>query len=112
MVIGVSQGFEAALTITGVGYRAEVREVSTTRPNQKVLSLYVGFGHAVHVDIPATIESVSCPNPTTIVAKGAGLTELTQFMNKVRLIRPVSKDPYGKKGLAMRTAAPALRGAP
>lgn len=113
MIEGVSKGFEASLSIQGVGYRAEVidteRQDASGQPPLRSLHLYVGFSHVAQADIPTSIE-VTCPNPTTIVAKGPSYTELTQFVNKVRLIRPVSKDPYGKKGLAIRRGAVVAQG--
>ena len=47
MVVGVTKGFETALEINGVGYRAEVKG--------DVLNLSLGYSHPINFDLPKGI---------------------------------------------------------
>jgi ribosomal protein L6P/L9E len=108
------------LTIQGVGYRAETLfapdasgsgkvglQAGVAGPKgrsdtERVLRLFVGYGHPVDIVVPKTI-TVQCPNPTTILVNGDHYQEVAQFVAKVRLIRPVrpgSPLPAAKKGIA------------
>src|SRR5437763_4777843 len=61
MVEGVTDGYQKALEIHGVGYRAQARG--------KGLELSLGFSHTVPVTAPDGIE-FELPSPTRIVVKG------------------------------------------
>jgi len=62
MVIGVTQGYEKALEINGVGYRAQKQG--------KKLILTLGYSHPVEMEEPQGI-TVEVPAPNKIVVKGA-----------------------------------------
>ncbi len=88
MVTGVSKGYERKLELVGVGYRAAVQG--------KVLSLTLGFSHAVNFPIPDGI-SMETPTQTEIIIKGIDRQKLGQVCAKIRAIRP--PEPYKGKGV-------------
>ncbi|MGN0908812.1 MAG: 50S ribosomal protein L6, partial [Succinivibrio sp.] len=47
MVVGLDKGFEKALKLVGVGYRAQAKG--------KILNLVVGFSHQVNYELPEGI---------------------------------------------------------
>ncbi len=88
MVLGVTQGFEKALEIQGVGYRV------TKQGND--LELAVGFSHPVKKPAPAGIE-YDVPSPTRIVVKGIDKELVGQIAAEIRSIR--KPEPYKGKGI-------------
>ncbi|HEV3472725.1 MAG TPA: 50S ribosomal protein L6 [Actinomycetota bacterium] len=88
MVLGVTQGFEKALEIQGVGYRV------TKQGND--LELAVGFSHPVKKPAPAGIE-YDVPSPTRIVVKGIDKELVGQVAAEIRSIR--KPEPYKGKGI-------------
>lgn len=89
MVIGVSQGFEKRLQITGVGYRAQVEG--------KDLVLNMGYSHTVRMYTPDLV-SVKCETPTVVVVSGIEKESVGEFAAKIRAVRP--PEPYKGKGIA------------
>lgn len=89
MVIGVSEGFNKKLQITGVGYRAQV--------DGKDLVLNMGYSHPVRMSTPPSI-SVRCETPTSIVVSGIEKDAVGLFAAKIRSVRP--PEPYKGKGIA------------
>ena len=85
---GVSSGFERALEIQGVGYRAQMQGSS--------LVLQVGYSHSVEVDAPEGI-TFEVPAPTRIVVKGPSKELVGQTAANIRKIRP--PEPYKGKGI-------------
>ncbi len=88
MVIGVTDGFEKRLSITGVGYRAQARGSS--------LSLTLGFSHPVEYAVPDGIE-VETPSNTEILVKGVDKQLVGQVSAEIRAFRP--PEPYKGKGV-------------
>lgn len=88
MVTGVTDGFERALEIHGVGYRAEKRG--------KKLVLSVGFSHQVEIDQPEGIEFV-VESPTLIRVRGVDKQLVGQTAAEIRQVRP--PEPYKGKGI-------------
>ena len=88
MVLGVTQGFEKALEIQGVGYRVALQG--------KDLELAVGFSHPVKKAAPAGIE-YEVPSPTRIVVKGIDKELVGQIAAEIRKVRP--PEPYKGKGI-------------
>jgi large subunit ribosomal protein L6 len=88
MVEGVSTGYEKKLEIQGVGYLAAIQG--------DVLQLRVGFANEVHKKIPAGL-TVTCPDQTHIVIKGADRQKVGQFAAEVRAVR--KPEPYKGKGI-------------
>ena len=88
MVIGVTDGYEKALEIQGVGYRAQ------KRGNDLELSL--GFSHPVSVKAPEGIE-FDVPSPTRIVVRGISKQLVGEVAANIRKQRP--PEPYKGKGI-------------
>jgi large subunit ribosomal protein L6 len=88
MVVGVTKGFETALDITGVGYRAEAKG------NDITLSL--GYSHPVNFTLPAGV-SVEVEKMTKIFVRGADKELVGQTAAKIRSFR--EPEPYKGKGV-------------
>lgn len=88
IVHGVSTGFERALEIQGVGYRAQLQGQD--------LVLQVGYSHPVDVPAPDGI-TFEVPAPTRVVVKGASKELVGQTAANIRKIRP--PEPYKGKGI-------------
>lgn len=87
-VIGVSEGWEKKLQLSGVGYRAQVKG--------KVLNLSLGFSHAVDYEIPEGI-TIETPSQTDIIVKGIDKQRVGQVAAEIRAWRP--PEPYKGKGV-------------
>jgi len=88
IVVGVSQGFQKKLAITGVGYRAQMKG--------KDLNLQLGFSHDVVVTPPEGI-SIECPSQTEVIVSGTDKQKVGQVAAKIRGWRP--PEPYKGKGV-------------
>lgn len=88
MVVGVSKGFEKKLEIVGVGWNAAAQG--------KQVVLNIGFCHPVNIPLPDGV-TAECPNPTTIIYKGADRQAVGQVAAKTRMVRP--PEPYKGKGI-------------
>lgn len=92
MVEGVTKGFEKALEVNGVGYRAQKQG--------KKLVLTVGYSHPVEMDEPAGI-TIDVPTPNKIVVKGCDKQEVGEFAAKIRAKR--KPEVYKGKGIKYET---------
>ena len=88
MVIGVSEGFEKKLELTGVGYRAALKG--------KDLDLSLGYSHPVVYAAPDYI-TFEVPDNTHIVVKGISKEQVGQVAAEIRMKRP--PEPYKGKGI-------------
>ena len=88
LVDGVSEGFEKALEISGVGYRAQMQG--------KNLQLQLGYSHDVVYPIPDGIV-VKCPTQTEIIVSGIDKQKVGQVAAEIRAFRP--PEPYKGKGI-------------
>ena len=88
MVIGVSQGFQKALELQGVGYRAAKQG---TR-----LVMQLGFSHPIEYEPPPGIV-IETPSATEIHVKGADKQRVGQVAAELRAFRP--PEPYKGKGV-------------
>lgn len=88
MVHGVSQGFERALELVGVGYRAQMKG--------KQLNLTLGFSHPVEFAVPEGV-SIETPTQTQVVVKGIDKQKVGQVAATIRAYRP--PEPYKGKGV-------------
>lgn len=86
--VGVKDGFEKKLEISGVGYRAAMQG--------KNLQLSLGFSHEVVYDVPAGI-TVAVPKPTEIVVTGIDKQQVGQVAAEIREYR--GPEPYKGKGV-------------
>jgi len=87
MVTGVSQGFERALEINGIGYRAELKG--------NALELNLGYSHPINFPLPEGISA----NIEKNVIKLAGIDKdlLGYTASTIRNFRP--PEPYKGKGV-------------
>jgi large subunit ribosomal protein L6 len=88
MVTGVTKGFETALEINGVGYRAEIKG--------NILNLSLGYSHPINYDLPEGI-SVEVEKMTKMLVKGIDKELVGQVSAKIRSFRP--PEPYKGKGI-------------
>jgi large subunit ribosomal protein L6 len=88
MVNGVTQGFERALELVGVGYRAQAKG--------KSISLSLGFSHNIEYSLPEGV-TAETPSNTTILLKGINKQLLGQVASEIRAFRP--PEPYKGKGV-------------
>lgn len=87
MVTGVSQGFERALEIVGVGYRAEIS-------GRKAI-FHLGYSHPVQFELPEGIDAKI--DRTRITLSGADKELLGKTAAKIRSFR--KPEPYKGKGI-------------
>lgn len=88
MVTGVTNGYEKALELSGVGYRA------AKQGNKLVLT--VGYSHPVEI-VPSDGIEIEVPNATNIIIRGIDKQAVGQLAAKIRAVRP--PEPYGGKGI-------------
>ena len=88
MVVGVSAGYEEALELVGVGYRAQLKG--------DALSLQLGFSHEVNLPPPEGI-AFAVPKQTEIRISGIDKQAVGEIAARIRRIRP--PEPYTGKGV-------------
>ncbi|HFN2321890.1 TPA: 50S ribosomal protein L6 [Enterococcus faecium] len=88
MVVSVSEGFQKALELIGVGYRAQLQGSK--------LVLNVGYSHPVEITPPAGV-TVEVPANTQVIVKGANKEEVGELAANIRGTRP--PEPYKGKGI-------------
>jgi len=88
MVIGVSQGFERKLLLTGVGYRAQAKG--------DILNLSLGFSHPIEYKMPNGV-TVETPSQNDIIIKGIDKQLVGQVASEIRNFR--RPEPYKGKGV-------------
>lgn len=91
MVTGVDVGYSKTLLISGVGYRAALKNSN--------LVLQLGYSHEVIFNIPDGIK-ITCETPTTIVVFGVNKQKVGQVAAVIRSYRP--PEPYKGKGVAYK----------
>ncbi len=89
MVMGVSQGFEKALQIEGVGYRAELKG--------QTLILHVGYSHSVEFEPSGGVSFEVENRGRDIKVKGHDKQAVGQIAANIRGTRP--PEPYKGKGI-------------
>ncbi len=88
MVEGVTRGYEKALEIQGVGYKAEAKPFG--------LLLTVGYSHQVQFKAPPGIK-LSADQPTLVKISGCDKELVGQVTANIRAVRP--PEPYKGKGI-------------
>ncbi len=88
MVTGVSEGFQKALELVGVGYRAQLQG--------KKLVLNVGYSHPVEFTPGEGIE-IEVPANTKVIVKGISKEQVGALASNIRDVRP--PEPYKGKGI-------------
>ncbi|MBN1104969.1 MAG: 50S ribosomal protein L6 [Deltaproteobacteria bacterium] len=87
MVTGVSKGFERALEIVGVGYRAEL--------SGRVVTFHLGYSHPIVFELPPGIDGKI--EKTRITLSGIDRELLGRTAAKIRSFR--KPEPYKGKGI-------------
>lgn len=88
MVVGVSEGFQKALELIGVGYRAQVQG--------NKLTLNVGYSHSVEMTAPEGV-TFEVPANTQVIVKGINKEVVGELAANIRGVRP--PEPYKGKGI-------------
>ena len=88
MVHGVTEGYEKALEVNGVGYRAQKQG--------KKLILSLGYSHPVEMEDPEGLESV-VDGQNKIIVKGIDKEKVGQYAAEIRDKR--RPEPYKGKGI-------------
>ncbi|MBE5921911.1 MAG: 50S ribosomal protein L6 [Lachnospiraceae bacterium] len=88
MVIGVTNGYEKALEINGVGYRCQKQG--------KKLILSLGYSHPVEMMDPEGLEAV-VEGQNKIIVKGIDKEKVGQYAAEIRAKR--GPEPYKGKGI-------------
>ncbi len=88
LVVGVSEGFERKLEISGVGYRAQMQG--------EELVLQLGFSHEIRYPVPEGI-TVRTPSQTEITVSGISRQKIGQVAAEIRGFR--KPEPYKGKGV-------------
>ncbi len=88
IIAGVSFGFEKALDIVGVGYKAI--------PTGKGLAISAGLSHPVIIDPMSGID-FEVPIPTKIIIRGIDKQLVGEVAARIRSIR--APEPYKGKGI-------------
>lgn len=94
MVVGVTDGWQRALEINGVGYRASLEG--------KTLVLQLGFSHPVRIEPPENVSYVvgerkSANEPLSLVVRGIDKQVVGEEAARLRSLRP--PEPYKGKGI-------------
>ncbi len=92
MVIGVSKGYEKKLEMSGVGYKAEVK--------QDQIFLSVGFTNPKALKIPSDLNVLVDKN-NKITVSGIRKEAVGEFASRIRRVRP--PEPYKGKGIKYDT---------
>ena len=88
MVEGVTKGYQKALEIQGVGYKAE--------PKGQEIQLLVGFSHPVRYKAPQGIK-ITIENNTLVKIDGVDKELVGQVAAEIRAVKP--PEPYKGKGI-------------
>ncbi|NBD39235.1 MAG: 50S ribosomal protein L6 [Verrucomicrobia bacterium] len=97
MIQGVTEGFTKKLTISGVGFRANVQGA--------ILDLALGYSHPVRLEIPEGV-TVTVEDQTKITVAGYDKQQVGQFAARIKWANPA--EPYKGKGVAIE-GEPVLR---
>ena len=88
MIYGVTVGYEKKLLVVGVGYKVAV--------NGNKLNMNIGYSHAINYEARDGI-TITAPNPTEIVIRGADKQKVGQTAAEIRSYR--KPEPYKGKGI-------------
>ena len=87
-IIGASDGYEKTLELSGVGFRAALKD--------KQLNLQLGFSHDINFDIPEGIK-ISVDKQTIIKIGGHDKQLVGMVTSKIKSFKPT--EPYKGKGI-------------
>ena len=87
-VLGVSQGHEKILELSGVGFRANLKG--------ETLNLQLGFSHDINFKIPKEIK-IAVEKQTIIKISGVDKELVSKISADIKSLKPV--EPYKAKGI-------------
>ena len=87
-IIGTSSGYEKTLELTGVGFRAALKD--------KKLNLQLGFSHDINFDIPENIK-ITVEKQTIVKINGSDKQLVGMIASNIKSLRP--PEPYKGKGI-------------
>ena len=87
-VLGVTNGHEKVLELSGVGFRANLKG--------EILNLQIGFSHDVNFKIPKEIK-ITVEKQTVIKISGVDIELVTNIAADIKSLKPV--EPYKAKGI-------------
>ena len=90
-VMGVSQGHEKILELSGVGFRANLKG--------EVLNLQIGFSHDVNFKFPKDVK-IQVEKQTIIKINGVDKELVSKIASDIKSLKPV--EPYKGKGIKER----------
>ena len=90
-VIGVANGFEKVLELTGVGFRAMLKG--------DIINLQLGFSHDTQFKIPPNVKVVIEKN-TIIKITGTDKQLVGKVASDIKMLKPI--EPYKGKGIKER----------
>jgi large subunit ribosomal protein L6 len=90
-VLGVSQGHQKILDITGVGFRANLKG--------EILNLQLGFSHDINFKIPKEVK-ITVEKQTIITISGVDKELVSKVSSDIKTFKPV--EPYKGKGIRER----------
>ena len=90
-VLGVTQGHQKILDITGVGFRANLKG--------EILNLQLGFSHDINFKIPKEIK-MTVEKQTIITITGIDKELVSKVASDIKAFKPV--EPYKGKGIRER----------
>ena len=90
-VLGVSQGHEKVLELSGVGFRANLKG--------EILNLQLGFSHDINFKIPKEIK-IAVEKQTVIKISGVDKELVSKIAADIKSLKPV--EPYKAKGIKER----------
>ena len=88
MIKGVTEGYQKALEIRGVGYKAQLKG--------KTISVALGFSHPIEYPIPDGI-TIETPKPTQLIIKGIDKVKVGEVAAELRDF--YTPEPYKGKGV-------------
>ena len=90
-IVGVSKGHEKILELSGVGFRANLKD--------NVLNLQIGFSHNVSYKIPDGIK-LTIEKSTIIKIIGIDKELVGKVSSEIKMLKPI--EPYKGKGIKER----------
>ena len=90
-VLGVTQGHQKILDITGVGFRANLKG--------EILNLQLGFSHDINFKIPKEVK-MTVEKQTIITITGIDKELVSKVASDIKAFKPV--EPYKGKGIRER----------
>ena len=88
IVVGVDKGYERTLEMTGIGYRAAVKD--------NILKLQLGYSHDIDYEIPKDVKII-VEKQTMIKINGSDKQQVGMVVSEIKSFR--LPEPYKGKGI-------------